>query len=104
MSTFCSRITPQNTVVDRQIAVIKREYPAASVEVLGAYEFNYAYVGDFDYDCDVDFRDFAIFGLAWLTEPPDENWNQFCDISIPAGNKIDWADVEVLSDNWLAGL
>jgi len=71
---------------------------------MGAYEFNYAYMGDFDGECDVDFADFAILALAWLTEPPDENWNQFCDISIPADKKIDWADVEVLSDNWLAGL
>jgi parallel beta-helix repeat protein len=71
---------------------------------MGAYEFNYAYLGDFDYNCKVNFGDFAILGLAWLTEPPDENWNQFCDISIPANNKIDWADVKVLSDNWLAGL
>lgn len=69
---------------------------------MGAYEFNYAYMGDFDYDCDVDFEDFAILGLAWLTEPPDENWNRFCDISIPADSYIDWADLKVLTDNWLA--
>ena len=33
---------------------------------MGAYEFNYAYIGDFDYDCGVDFLDYAIFALAWL--------------------------------------
>ena len=70
---------------------------------MGAYEFNYAYVGDFDYDCGVDFGDFAILVLAWLTEPPDAQWNPFCDISIPADNKIDWWDLDIFTDNWLAG-
>jgi hypothetical protein len=68
---------------------------------MGAYEFASAYIGDFDYDCDVDFGDFAIIGLAWLTEPPDENWNRRCDISMPPDEYIGWRDVKILCDNWL---
>jgi hypothetical protein len=71
---------------------------------MGAYEFNYAYMGDFDYDCSVDFVDFSIFGLAWLTKPGDAQWNQFCDIGIPPDNYIDLKDAAILCDNWLAEL
>ena len=92
------------TDLDGHPRIIDGDCNDTDIVDMGAYEFNYAYMGDFDYDCDVDFGDFAILGLAWLTEPPDENWNQFCDIAIPADKKIDWADVEVLSANWLAGL
>jgi len=68
---------------------------------MGAYEFSYAYIGDFDYDCDVDFHDFAILALPWLTEPGDAQWNPACDISIPADRSIDMLDLAVFADNWL---
>jgi subtilisin family serine protease len=70
---------------------------------MGAYEFAYVYFGDFDDQCDVDFEDFAIFGLSWLSEPGDDSWNRFCDIGIPADNYIDWSDLDVFVDNWMAG-
>jgi predicted outer membrane repeat protein len=70
---------------------------------MGAYEFDYAYAGDFDSQCDVDFVDYAIFALAWLTEPGDAQWNPACDISVPADNHIDWNDFDVFANNWLAG-
>jgi hypothetical protein len=91
------------TDLDGHPRIIDGDCNNTEIVDMGAYEFAWAYIEDFDGQCDVDFGDFAIFGLAWLTEPPDENWNQFCDISIPADNKIDWADLEVFSDNWLAG-
>ena len=91
------------TDLDDHPRIIDGDCNDTEIVDMGTYEFNYAYIGDFDYQCDVDFVDFAILALAWLTEPPDENWNQFCDISIPADKKIDWADVEVLSAHWLAG-
>lgn len=70
---------------------------------MGAYEFNYAYIGDFDGQCDVDFADFAIFALAWLTEQGDGQYNPACDISLPADEYVDWRDLDILTDNWLAG-
>jgi hypothetical protein len=70
---------------------------------MGAYEFAWVYIGDFDGHCDVGFGDWAIFALAWLTEQGDGQYNPDCDISLPADNKIDWADVKILCDNWLAG-
>jgi low-density lipoprotein receptor class B/polymorphic membrane protein len=68
---------------------------------MGAYEFNYAYMGDFDYDCDVDFRDFAILALAWLTEPGDGQWNPNCDIGILNDSAINMPDLQVFVENWL---
>ena len=58
---------------------------------------------DLDGDGDVDSEDFAIFTLAWLTEPGDDNWNPDCDISIPADNSVDMLDLAVLVEQWLAG-
>jgi parallel beta-helix repeat protein len=70
---------------------------------MGAYEFAWAYIGDFDGECDVDFVDFAILALAWLTEPGQTGWNPDCDISISADSYINWDDLNVVADNWLAG-
>lgn len=67
-----------------------------STTVPGAY-----LVGDFDYNCDVDFGDFAILGLAWLSSPGDGNWNQDCDIHETAGPVIDMLDLAVFVGNWL---
>lgn len=58
--------------------------------------------GDIEPDCDVDFGDFAILALAWLTVDGQLGYNSDCDISDPADNSIDWSDVRVLSNNWLA--
>jgi hypothetical protein len=70
---------------------------------MGAYEFNYAYMGDFDYNCRVNFADLSIFGLAWTSQPGDFNWDFACNISIPADNVINKLDLAAFADNWLAG-
>jgi hypothetical protein len=66
---------------------------------MGAFEFTYAYFGDFDSDCDVDFLDFAIQASFWLTG------ELLADIApTPAGDGIvDASDLAVLCDNWLEG-
>lgn len=70
---------------------------------MGAYEFGYVYMGDFDYECSVDFKDFAVLALAWLTQQGQTGYNPLCDISIPADQYIDLRDLDVFTDNWLAG-
>jgi len=57
--------------------------------------------GDFDYDCYVDFSDFATFALAWQTISGDADWNPACDISDPNNDAIDNMDLAVLVSNWL---
>ncbi|MHC4500362.1 MAG: PASTA domain-containing protein, partial [Planctomycetota bacterium] len=68
---------------------------------IGAHEFNYRYLGDFDSQCDVDLEDFGIFAMAWQTQPADVDWNPVCDISEPADDLVDMADARVLGENWL---
>jgi len=70
-----------------------------SVVDMGAYEFSYAYAGDFDNDCDVDFIDFAILANSWLQNNP------LVDIAPPPEGDgiVDIKDLAVLCDNWLAG-
>jgi len=70
---------------------------------IGAYEFSFSYIGDFDGQFDVDFADFAFLGLTWMKEQGQSGYNPNCDISIPADNLIDEKDLGVLSRNWLAG-
>jgi len=71
---------------------------------MGSYEFAYTNIGDFDNQCDVDFVDFAIFASAWLTEDGDPGWNPDCDVSVPADDVINWSDLLVFVENWLAGV
>ena len=59
------------------------------------------YLGDLDCDEDVDLNDFAIFALAWWTEPGHVRWNPDCDIGIPADDFIGMLDLAVLTENWL---
>jgi hypothetical protein len=58
--------------------------------------------GDVEPDCDVDLEDFAMFGAAWLTEEGQGGYNPDCDISVPPDNSINWLDIEVFVNNWLA--
>lgn len=68
---------------------------------MGAYEFNYASLGDFDYQCDVDLEDFTAIATAWQSEEGQPDFNAICNIALPADNKIDLLDVAVFFENWL---
>ena len=59
--------------------------------------------GDFDSNGEVDFGDFAIFALTWLSQDGDPNYNSICDISIPADSFIDELDLSIIVNNWLEG-
>jgi hypothetical protein len=51
----------------------------------------------------VDFADLAILALAWLAAEGESQYNPLCDIGLPADSFVDWRDLDVLADNWLAG-
>ena len=70
-----------------------------------AYVFQKAIcpTGDFNGSCGVDFVDYSIFALAWLTKEGQDGYNPNCNISIPAYDSIDWMDFIVFTDNWLIG-
>ncbi|MBC8217537.1 MAG: hypothetical protein H8E73_03655, partial [Planctomycetes bacterium] len=71
---------------------------------MGPYEFNYAYIGDFDYDCDIDFPDFATLALPWLTHPGDALWNPICNIALPEDTEINMLDLKLFAENWLTAI
>jgi hypothetical protein len=87
--------------IDGHPRIIDGDCNDTDIVDMGAYEFNYAYMGDFDYSCEVDFGDFAILALAWLTEPKIAQWNPACDISIPNDSSINMLDLHVFVENWL---
>lgn len=93
-----------DTDLDGHHRIIDGDCDDTYIVDMGAYEFNYAYIGDFDYNCKVDFGDFAILALAWLTRPADTEWNRFCDIGIPNDSYINMPDFHVFAENWLAGI
>ncbi|MHC4088347.1 MAG: choice-of-anchor Q domain-containing protein [Planctomycetota bacterium] len=95
---------PNDVDIDGHPRIIDGDCNDTDVVDMGAFEFNYAYMGDFDYNCSVDFVDFSIFGLAWTSQPGDFNWDFACNISIPADNVIDKLDLAAFADNWLAGI
>jgi parallel beta-helix repeat protein len=68
---------------------------AATVD-MGAYEYNWYGIGDFDNNCIVNFLDFSILAGYWRTD------EYFVDIAPPGGDGIiDFDDVAVLCDHWL---
>jgi hypothetical protein len=81
--------------MDGYSRIIDGDCDEVDVVDMGAYEFNYAYMGDLDYNCRVDFFDFSIFGRSWMTEEGDPDWYWACDIGDPPDDCID-------CDNWLA--
>ena len=60
--------------------------------------------GDFDDNNREDMADFAIFASAWMSLPGQPGWNPACDISDPNDNIIDWKDLAVFTQDWLAGV
>jgi len=58
---------PQNaTVKSATLYLYYFHYNDGETVDMGAYEFDWIYVGDLDDDCDVDFLDFAVMAGHWL--------------------------------------
>jgi len=91
------------TDLDSRDRIIDGDCNDTEIVDMGAYEFGWAYIGDFEGEYDVDFFDYSIFASAWLTQDGDEKYDADCDISIPADGYIDMFDLTVFIDNWLAG-
>lgn len=68
---------------------------------MGAYEFNYASKGDFNFNCSVDLPDVLLLAQSWMTQPGDMTWNRTRDISNPTDQRIDLGDFAVMAENWL---
>ncbi len=59
--------------------------------------------GDVYVDGKVNYKDFRVFALSWLSSSGDANWNRFCDISAPNDGVIDEHDLKSFANQWLEG-
>jgi len=87
--------------LDGRPRIVDGECNDIDVVDIGAYEFNCAYMGDFDDNCSVDFFDFSILAHAWMTQDGDPDWDWTCDVSNPPDDYIDWCDLAIIAENWL---
>ena len=85
------------TDVDGRPRIIDGDCNDTNVVDMGAYEFAWAYIGDFDGQCDVDFEDYAILSEYWLQN------NSLVDIAPPPKGDgiVDELDFVIFSENWL---
>ncbi len=89
--------------LDRHPRIVDGDCNTTEIVDMGAYEFSYTYLGDFAGGCDVDFTDFAVFALAWLTEEGQAGYDSNCDIALPYNGAIDEKDLNIFTYNWLLG-
>lgn len=75
-------------------------WQAAMCYLLGYFASDLKMTGDVYPDGTVDVLDMAVLANTWLSDPSDDNWNPFCDISIPPDNFIDYADFAELASQW----
>jgi len=69
---------------------------------MGAHEFDFTALGDTAEDCDVDQNDFAILAAHWKETPCNEA-NNFCSLAdIDRQSTVDFKDLLILAQNWLA--
>jgi hypothetical protein len=57
---------------------------------------------DFDENGFINFKDFAVFGSAWLSWPGGDGWDGRCNIGTPPDSSIDLLDLAVFVNSWLA--
>jgi hypothetical protein len=92
------------TDLDGHPRIIDGDCDETAVVDMGAYELNYAYMGDLDYNCRVDFFDYSLLAGTWDTKKGDSAWDRACDISNPPDAYINWKDMAILCENWLASI
>ena len=88
------------TDLDGQARIIDGDCNDSEIVDMGAYEFNYAYMGDLDHNCEVNFGDFAVLAENWELDNPA------IDIA-PFGNPdgiIDFEELLVIAAHWLKGV
>ncbi len=67
---------------------------------IGAYEFSWIYIGDFETQCDVDLGDFAFFAAHWL----DTDCHACAGADLTGDGDVDFNDLRDFAANWLAGV
>jgi hypothetical protein len=89
--------------LDYSPRIVDGDCNSTDVVDIGAYEAACACTGDFDGDCDVALSDFGTMASAWFTGEGHPRYNSACDVALPPDGFIDWRDLKVVTENWLAG-
>ncbi|NIQ75393.1 MAG: right-handed parallel beta-helix repeat-containing protein [Gammaproteobacteria bacterium] len=80
------------TDVDGHPRIIDGNCDGIDVVDMGAYEFNYAYMGDLDYNCRVDFFDFSLLAGFWQKQTIEQDYNY--------DGLVDFYDWAYFADFW----
>jgi predicted outer membrane repeat protein len=91
------------TDLDGLFRIMDANCSGTPIADMGAYEFSYLPMGDFDLNCVVDLPDFVDMAGTWLLGQGDPGYVSKCDISVPRDHVIDWHDLVILCENWLLG-
>jgi hypothetical protein len=85
--------------IDMHPRFVNSDCNGTDIVDMGAYEFSYAYLGDFDNQCDVDFDDLKEIASHWLQKEP------LVDIAPPPTGDgiVNFKDFAVLAEHWLEG-
>jgi len=92
---------PNETDVEKMPRVVNGDCADSTRIDMGAYEFSYAWAGDFNGNCRVDILDFGLIASAWVAEAGASTFDHLFDISVPADERIDAGDLTILAEHWL---
>lgn len=90
-------VDPNSTDLDGNDRIIDGDEGGESVVDMGAYEFDWLYLGDFAGGCDVDWRDFSVLMGSWQMDDPSIDIAPYLE---PDG-VIDLGELLLLATHWL---
>ena len=68
--------------------------------LLGWFASDLKLPGDLNFNGTVNALDLFLFSRAWLSTEGEQNWNPYCDISVPQDGIIDYKDFSVFAQHW----
>jgi hypothetical protein len=92
-------VDPNSTDLDGLTRIVDGDCDTTATVDMGAYEFDWLYIGDFAGGCDVDYVDFSVLALNWQMDNPAID---ICPFLNPDG-LIDFKELLVLGIHWLEG-
>ncbi len=97
---FYFNIVDHPTDPDGHSRVVDGDCDSTATVDMGAYEFDWVYLGDFAGGCDINLGDFAVLAGSWGEDNPAIDIAPYLD---PDG-VIDLNELLVLAEHWLEGI
>ena len=92
-----SVVDPNSTDLDGLTRIVDGDCDATATVDMGAYEFDWLYIGDFAGGCDIDLEDFSVLAQSWQMDDPAIDIAPFLN---PDG-LIDLKELLILTAHWL---